>query len=102
MKERIIFITNGILIILIFIVLTYGLYSMSNQFNEEIYLPYVNQNMNLKKEIGTITNLEKSVFENPDQEGNMRLFLYTEHMKYFVRINIYNDNYEIIEGSEYE
>ena len=49
MKERIIFITNGFLIILIFIVLTYGLYSMSNQFNEEIYLPYVNQNMNLKK-----------------------------------------------------
>ena len=101
MKEKIIFTVNGILIILFLIALTCVFYSMSNMFNTEIYFPCVSQNMSLKEEMGTITNIKKSLFENADQEGNIRLFLYTDqNTKYFVKINIYNDNYEILERSE--
>lgn len=101
MKERIIYVVNGFFIIFFLIVMTVNFYSMSTIFDEDVYFPIAAQNTNLKNELGDIQRVETSVFEFPAEEGNIRLWVYTRQQeKYFVKINIYHDYYEILEGSE--
>ena len=100
-KERIIYVVNGFFIIFFLIVMTVNFYSMSTIFDEDVYFPIAAQNTNLKNELGDIQRVETSVFEFPAEEGNIRLWVYTwQQEKYFGKINIYHDYYEILDGSE--
>lgn len=92
MKNFLIFLTTILMLIV-------GLMYFTNYDSlKKIYIPLVKKNEKLINTIGQIEKIEKSIFEEVDAEGNIRLKIITLQKEYLVKINIDKTNeYEIME-----